>query len=279
MAPLNFDAAQPDLAVVRQAMLSRLRDNERNPSQGWRQLENDRGEGFSPYITFDPRRHNDAEVLGVCVIDVFWEFLTQGIVAPGLNTSNPGLPWFHLTHYGRSVLTEGEYTPHDRDGYLRRLAERVQSVDGTVLAYLAESLETFTRGNLVASMVMLGVAAERVFDLLCESIVPVLQDPKEAATFSALLDRYAMKPKVDWVHDKLRRVYESKPRPAGFPENANLAVTAIYDLIRSQRNDLGHPSDQPPRLSRGDAHANLLIFPRYYETAEALRRFLVGNRI
>jgi hypothetical protein len=176
------------------------------------------------------------------VCSTFWELVIEGIVTPG-NTSGQELPWFHVTQYGRTVLNEGEYTPHDRDGYLKRLEERIQPVDSTVLAYLAESLETFTRGNLVASMVMLGVAAERVFDLLCSSMASVLLDPKETKTFLGILGRYAMKPKVDWVHDKLRRVYESKPRSAGFPENANLAVTAIYDLIRSQRNDLGHPSD------------------------------------
>jgi hypothetical protein len=56
-------------------------------------------------------------------------------------------------------------------------------------------------------------------------------------------------------------------------------VTAIYDMIRMQRNDLGHPREHPPRMSQGDAHANLLMFPRYYETAEMVRRFLAANRV
>jgi hypothetical protein len=144
---------------------------------------------------------------------------------------------------------------------------------------LEESLETFVRGSIVASTVMLGVAAERVFNLICESLETALSSPKEQAEFARVLDRFAMKPKVDWVHEKLRGIQELKPRPDGFPENGTLMTTVIYDLMRSQRNDLGHPRDTPPLPNRGEAHANLSIFPRYYETAENLRAFLASHRV
>ena len=58
-----------------------------------------------------------------------------------------------------------------------------------------------------------------------------------------------------------------------------LAVTAIYDLLRSQRNDLGHPRDLPPTVEREEVFANLQIFPRFYETAEQLRTYLSANPV
>jgi len=128
-------------------------------------------------------------------------------------------------------------------------------------------------------MVMLGVAAERVFDLRCDSLAKGLKDPAEHVAFERVLERNPMKPKLDWVHDKLRTLQDQRPRPTGFPENSTLMVTAIYDLIRSQRNDFGHPRDLPPRMGRGDANANLEIFPRYYETAENLRKFLSTQKV
>ena len=64
-----------------------------------------------------------------------------------------------------------------------------------------------------------------------------------------------------------------------FPRMLALMVTAIYDMIRMQRNDVGHPRENPPRLTQGDAHANLLVFPRYYETAEVVRRFLSTRKV
>ena len=83
-----------------------------------------------------------------------------------------------------------------------------------------------------------------------------------------------MKPKLDWVHQKIQSV--KAPR---FPENANIMVTAIYDFVRSQRNDLGHPRETPPAVTQEDAFVNLQVFPRYYETAEEVRAFLAANKV
>ena len=181
--------------------------------------------------------------------------MVERILAPGLNAQNPNLPWFHVTRYGRQVLNAAEYQPHDPTGYLSRLRDRVEKPDATVVVYLSEALEAFRRGTLVASMVMLGVAAERVFDLLCGSMEVALADPAEKQRFSKLLRGFHIKPRLDWLHDKMRTIQEA--RPAGFPENASLMITAIYDLMRCQRNDLGHPREIPPRLSIEDANANL----------------------
>jgi hypothetical protein len=56
-------------------------------------------------------------------------------------------------------------------------------------------------------------------------------------------------------------------------------VTAMYDMIRSQRNDLGHPRAEPPSVDRQEAHARLQVFGAYYETAERVRTFLSSNKV
>jgi hypothetical protein len=271
---ISFNAADPDLAVLRQVIFARLREQ-----SDWKHLDPDPAQGYQQYLVLSPPRYDDRQVLEYCVLEVFWQLVSEGIIAPGVSANQGGFPWFRITQYGRRVLTEREYVPHDTLGYLRLLHERLPKPDATVLAYLSESLDTFVRGNTVASMVMLGVAAERVFLLTCDSISVALADAAERKQLETIAQRNPMKPKVDWVHDKLRRLQDVRPRLNGLPENATLMVTAIYDLIRGQRNDLGHPRDLPPRLSRGDSNANLIIFPRYYETAEKLREFLSRNKV
>jgi hypothetical protein len=273
MSQVPFNAANPDMAIVRQVVFQRLR-----AEPEWRILDLE-GRGFLKYVELTPPRQDDLDEFSLLALDVFWQLIIEGVLSPGLTPSDPNLPHFHRTAYGKKVIAATDYEPHDQTGYLARLRSRIAQPDDTVFAYLEECLQTFVRGNLVASMVMLGVAAERVFDLVCDALLPALADPTEHAALSKVLDRYAMKPKVDWVHDKIRRIQHQTPRPTGFPENAALMVTAIYDMIRSQRNDLGHPRDLPPRLGRGDAHANIQIFPRYYETAEVLREVLGRNRV
>lgn len=107
--------------------------------------------------------------------------------------------------------------------------------------------------------------------------VSALRDANEKQKFGGLLSRFPMKPKVDWVRNKLERLQPA--RLPGFPENSSIMAVAIYDLIRHQRNELGHPREVPPLLTRDDVLGNLQVFIRYYETAEALRSFLAQNRV
>jgi hypothetical protein len=78
-------------------------------------------------------------------------------------------------------------------------------------------------------------------------------------------------------HKKVQSIQEN--RIAGFPENGTLMLTTIYDLIRNQHNELGHPRENPPNIKREDAYVNLQVFPRYYETAEEIRTFPANNNV
>ena len=56
-------------------------------------------------------------------------------------------------------------------------------------------------------------------------------------------------------------------------------VVAIYDLIRQQRNELGHPREDPPQLTRDDMLGGLQSFIRYCETAGELRTCLATTTV
>jgi hypothetical protein len=270
-----FDAAYPDLALVRRIFFQRL---QREPN--WDRLEDDNGKSFEQFVDFEPGRPDGHQVFGRCILDVFWDLVSERVLAPGksLNASMQNTPFFHRTAYGHTVIAAGEYLPHDPISFLTRLDAHVPNVDATVRAYLAESLATFLHGNLTASMVMLGVAAERVFLLLCETLALALTDPRESAHFKKLLPQISIRPKLNWVHNKLRTI-EAGKRPAGYPEQASFMATGIYELMRAQRNDLGHPREDPPRPTREDAYVHLQVFPSYYATAEDLRKFLKTNTV
>lgn len=266
---IPYDSAQPDMRLLRLALFERLR---REPE--WGSMPRDPG-GFDPYIH---HVHPDrAKVLVFDIRKVMWQLFIEGILAPGSDSNNLDLPWFHLTQLGKAVLEAQGPNPFDPEGYIDFVKRRVPSPDNTVLAYLSESLNTQRHGSLTASAVMLGIAAERVFLLVCESLRLALTDPRERGQFETLLKRFPMKPKVEWVRNKLEKVQAS--RPPEFPENAMLMVVAMYGLIRHQRNELGHPREDPPALPRDDVLFNLQVFIRYYETAEALRRFLAKGKV
>jgi hypothetical protein len=269
----KFNTSRPDYELFREAVFLRLR---REPQWSHFTPNNhaQRYGGFEAYLDFEHYPGGDEGPFAQCMYDVFWDLVNEGIVRPGLKFGTPAFPWFHLTQFGKTIVQAGEYVPHDKGGYLLRLQQRVRPVDPTVLAYLEESLDTYIRGNLVASTVMLGVSAERVFLLLCDAVTAALAEEKQRQAFEKICRRTPMKPKLDWISECFRRWQEGGEKIKGFPDNSSLMVTAIYDLMRFQRNDVGHPRELPPRLIRENVYANLVIFPIYYETAERIRELL-----
>jgi len=269
MDKIAFNLQKPDLEAIRQIIFERLRSDSR-----WEQLD-PLGEGYSEYVEYEGGKSPNR--FAFYVLQVFWQLVIEGILAPGKSGQSPSLPWFHVTEYGKIVVQSAVCNPHDPSGYLSRIRQKIANVDDTVMAYLAESLNGMRRGLPVASTVMLGIAAERVFILVSESLLNALSDPSEKKNFEKLLGRYMMKPKLDWVHRKFQEIQNKRAR--AFPDNATLMVTAIYDLIRCQRNEIGHPRETPPNVTKEDAFVNLQIFPRYYETAEAVRGFFAVNSV
>jgi hypothetical protein len=94
---------------------------------------------------------------------------------------------------------------------------------------------------------MLGIAAERVFLLLSNKLLSALADPKEEKQFRAIMERMALKPKLDFVSRKILDTQSKRPRD--LPDNVNIMISVIYDFIRTQRNDLGHPKETPPNVA------------------------------
>jgi hypothetical protein len=268
---LTFDAREATAVdTVRQVFWNRLRVD-----RSYCRIQGQDGV-FSHYVEYaQPRDEADFQRL---VIDVFWELVTQGVLSPGSTTGNPSPPFFHLTEYGKKVVQDPSFQPHDPSAFMAELGQVVPSPDPTVMAYLSESLHCFARTTHVASAMMLGIASERVFMMVCESLASSLADVNERATFQGILDRNPIKPKLDWVTQKLQQI-QTPRRPAGWPEDVDIKLPGIYNLIRCQRNELGHPRPTPPTITRDDAYGYLRIFPSYYATAEQVREFLARNRV
>ncbi len=267
--PTPFECANPSVRAARQILLDAIAAN---PQQGQLDVT---GQSYAPFVEYVGPQNPG--ILAFAIQEAFWQLLVEGILAPGMNSHNMNLPWFHVTEYGRAVLAAQPAHPHDPERYLDRIVQRVPQFDPTVRSYLVESLATFRRGNLVSSAVMLGIAAERVFLLLAESVGNSLQDPAEQAQFSQICERFPMKPKLDWIANKFQQ--PGVRAIPGFPDNAQVSILAVYDLLRVQRNELGHPSPAPPAVDREDAFSNLQVFARYYETVEKIRTVLAGTPI
>src|SRR5439155_14874365 len=148
--------------------------------------------------------------------------------------------------------------PHDPDGYLSYLKREVPGIDETILAYTSEALHAYLRGLTLSSSVMLGCGSEKAFLLLLDSYAGTIADPEikkkfEKETYGSIkrkLDRFRLE--VPRFRDRL---------PKDLRDDLEIQLDATFNLIRTTRNDAGHPTGKI--IDRQLAYANLRLFPPY----------------
>jgi hypothetical protein len=265
------DGQKDDINLVKEVFLQRLRED---PS--WSQV-NEYDEGFGRYLSFPNATYQ--QQFSRLANEVFWELIGLGIVIPGSqfggSTAGANLPHFRVTQYGKRVLAAGRPIPHDPEGYLKEVRASAPSCVGEVaLGYLEEALRCFSRQCYTACVLLIGVAAEAAFLDLCELVTKSIRDSGKREKFEKLGDR--IKERHRWMVAQ----YDSLParvRREQLPDGLDLTLGTLYDLIRRQRNELGHPQAVPPAVDREHAFVSFQLFMTYVRDAEVFAKFCQKN--
>lgn len=205
------------------------------------------------------------------VQSIIWDLIIEGVVRPGLNDGNNNdFPFFHVTEFGKQRLKDGPRSPYDPDGYLKRLRADVGEIDPTIVTYLNESLHTFRIGCLLSSTISLGCASEKALLLLisayAEALPESMQDKFRKSTEGRMIKRQ---------FDEFRKMLDSHLKgrlPSDLADGLDITLNAVFEMIRSQRNDAGHPTGR--EVSREQTYASLVIFPAYIKKVYDLIHWL-----
>ena len=211
------------------------------------------------------------------VHEILWELIIQRVITPGSDSDNINLPKFRVTDYGKKVLACGEFIPHDPTNYLQKYSQAVGTPDSVAFEYLKESLRNFNSGCYLSATMMLGIASERMFLTLCDALLRSLSSPKEEKQFRAILDRISLVAKLDFVRKKIEYLMSQKGN--NFPQIQITNLVGVFEFIRVQRNDIGHPQDKLQKPERDDVYVNLRIFPQYCKTLEEIKNYLKSNKV
>jgi hypothetical protein len=191
-------------------------------------------------LTFDPanppRIHPyDAEF----VREVFWDLFRQGLITLGIDSSqNAGWPWFRLSRFGANTLqTKSPYRFHDTTSFLALVKAEVPDISDDANTYLDEAVAAFYADCLLASSVMLGVAAEVEFLRLLEV---AYANTTHGAAFSAIQSKQKISHKIKKFQEVIKPLLPSLPWNA--TEGLESYLDAIQSVLRIARNDAGHPS-------------------------------------
>jgi hypothetical protein len=196
---------------------------------------------------------------------IIHELYVAGIFVPGVKpranlTTQSGtliFPHYHVTEYGARVLSDTEYQPYDPDGYLARIKTQMPSVDPVIIRYLEECLSCFRGNLLLAAATMLGCAAERAILLLVEAFGRSLSELAEKQKYEKETEPFIISRKWKALWKRLAPLALGLPN--GLGDDLGTILERVFDIIRTTRNDAGHPTGKT--IEKETVHANLLLFP------------------
>jgi hypothetical protein len=203
---------------------------------------------------------------------IIWDLIIEGVIRPGNGETMDDLPFYHVTEFGSSRIThEGERpTPYDPDGYLAKLKDTIPTIDPIIITYLDEASRTFRINCLLSSAVTLGCAAEKGMLLLMDAYADSLL-PDRGKRFRDKIAGKFIKGQVD----EFDKALKNHVLPSDLAENLETSLDGIFALIRSTRNDAGHPKGVP--MDRDLAYSTLTMFPHYVEKVYALMAWFKNN--
>ena len=204
----------------------------------------------SPYPADTALSKEDSEILR----EVFWDLFRQGIVTLGIDESNKSFPFFRVTSWGKKAVSENDcYFITDTTIFQKRIREEIPNIDDISILYLKESFQAFRSGCLISSTVMLGVAAEHIFQLLLDQLE---SNTMQATKFKNVFKERAILGRIN----KFKAIIT--PDKGSFPQNVresfDTQFLGIQSMIRIYRNESGHPTGKV--IDREQAFVNLRLF-------------------
>ena len=204
---------------------------------------------------------------------IVWALITQGVLVPGPSggSSGQGWPFFRVTPFGLEALkAPGAPPPHDPDGFLRRLKAEVPGVaaNADYDLYVGEALNCFVAGNHLATVLLVGVAAELAAVELADAMIHWI--PAKEAEAIAKLENWKV---AERFEEMRKRLVVRRPKlPKSYAEDFDVQLLGIAAVLRRSRNEAGHPTGRA--YSRAEAFNVLQMLPFYLKFLHGLAAWM-----
>lgn len=232
--------------------------------------------------SFGPRFSRAVKTLGLEVnqSDVLrcwaklWEYITNGVLAPGSDSTNMDLPFLHLTKYGRDII-QG-ITPYSEHSYIQKIESVCNPLlDDISKMYLRETLKSLYRQCYLGGMILLGGFSEKVFLNFLDLFLNCIHNSTKKASFESKINNKFLATKFNEFLKFLNPLKANLPRD--LRHQLNLWLNNFFNYVRNVRNKVGHPTGR--EISKEELYAMLLTFPRYLEALNKLADYFQKNPI
>lgn len=204
------------------------------------------------------------------------EFINRDLMFVGNpDNGSEGFPWLTVTDYGAECFNEGKIITYDPDSFLQDIKTNVPNIDDITLKYLAEAVDCFNRNNLLSSTICIGVASENLILNLVEAYFKAISDTKRKNKFEkSTKDKF-----IFLVHKEFRKEVDLDMRffPKDIRENFDVYIDTIFNFIRVNRNDSGHPG--LAKVNAKNVYASLQMFSNYSQYIIHFTEYLQTHQV
>lgn len=209
------------------------------------------------------------------ILDIIHELITNNILRPALDSRFTGYPFLCLTEYGRKCIEEENLLPFDPKDYIKEIKKQIPNIDNIVLTYLGESISTYNRNCLLSSTITLGAASERAMLLLIDNFADSIKDSKEKEKLQEKMEKKFIYSKYKIFMEKFKKKKIQKKLPVELKMNLETYLEGIFDFIRLNRNEAGHPTGM--KVNKKFIYSNLQIFADFGKRIFKLIEFFKSN--
>lgn len=210
---------------------------------------------------------------------ILWDLANEGLLRPIIDIN--GTPSFNrcqITQFGLKALSDPS-NPHDPDGSIARLKQKIPNIDSVIVEYLAESMRTLGQHCLLSSTITLGCASEQAMLLLIEKTAASLKPTDKSRFESKFQKLYSIKQKNEEYRKWFDATISSRlktDKGSDWITSMEKALNFLFDYFRTIRNDAGHPTGK--KVGQEEALGNITLFSPYLRQIYDLMSWLDANK-
>lgn len=144
------------------------------------------------------------------------------------------------------------------------------------MRYLSECVSVFRSNHLLASVVLLGIASERLIEVLAENLRDALGDQRGIPWFqSKYSNKRDISARFKALSAKLMGEYGGALNQHKLKDAFQGVVTLTFEQIRLARNEVAHPAKR--QFNWNDVSGFLRSFVQYFGYVNRIIAFLDDN--
>jgi len=204
---------------------------------------------------------------------IIWDFIIERVLTIGDYNSDTW-PWLSLTEYGKKVIQSSQPVPNDPAGYLDRIEREIPQLDPIIKKYLSESIRTYNINQLLSATITLGCASEKSLLILIDVFANSFIHDHKVEQFKNKINNKSIKIQFDEFDKSIRKILPAMPYD--IRENYTNTLTGIFQMIRYNRNQAGHPTGTS--IDKDTLFANLQVFIPYCKYIYSLIDYFSINK-